>query len=59
MGSSQRAILKLGAKLEGRLRNHGIRPNGSIRDTMLYYTISSEWPAVKKGLETRIEKFAH
>jgi N-acetyltransferase len=55
---SQRAILKLGAKLEGRLRNHGIRPDGSIRDTMLYSIISSEWPAVKKGLEARIEKFA-
>ena len=33
---SQRAILKLGAKFEGRLRNHGIRPDGSIRDSMLY-----------------------
>ena len=55
---SQRAILKLGAKFEGRLRNHGIRPDGSIRDTMLYSIISSEWPAVKKGLEARIESLA-
>jgi hypothetical protein len=25
---------------------------------MLYSIVSSEWPAVKKGLETRIESFA-
>jgi RimJ/RimL family protein N-acetyltransferase len=55
---SQRAIAKLGAKFEGRLRNHGIRPDGSIRDTMLYSIISDEWPGVKKGLEARIEKFS-
>jgi len=55
---SQRAILKLGAKFEGRLRNHGIRPDGSIRDSMLYSIISEEWPGVKKGLEARIESFA-
>jgi N-acetyltransferase len=55
---SQRAISKLGAQFEGRLRNHGIRPDGSIRDTVLYSIIASEWPAVKKGLEARIESFA-
>jgi RimJ/RimL family protein N-acetyltransferase len=54
---SQRAILKLGAKFEGRLRNHGFRQDGSIRDTMLYSIISSEWPTVKKGLEARMESF--
>ena len=56
---SQRAILKLGARFEGRLRNHGIRPDGSVREeAMLYSIISSEWPTVKKGLETRIEDFS-
>lgn len=55
---SQHAILKLGAKFEGKLRNHGIRRDGSVRDMMLYSIISSEWPAVKKGLEARIESFA-
>jgi N-acetyltransferase len=55
---SQRAILKLGAKFEGRLRNHGIRLDGSIRDTMLYSIISEEWPTVKKGLEARIASFS-
>jgi len=55
---SQRAILKLGAKFEGRLRNHGIRLDGSIRDTMLYSIIAEEWPVVKKGLEARIASFS-
>jgi len=55
---SQREILKLGAKFEGRLRNHGIRPDGSIRDTVLYSIISEEWPTIKKGLEARIESYA-
>ena len=55
---SQRAILRIGAKFEGKLRNHGIRPDGSVRDAMLYSIISSEWPTVKKGLEARIESFA-
>jgi N-acetyltransferase len=54
---SQRAILKLGAKFEGKLRNYGFRRDGSIRDTMLYSIISSEWPMVKKGLEARVESF--
>lgn len=55
---SQRAILKLGAKFEGRMRNQGIRQDGSIRDSMLYSIIPSEWPTIKKGLEARIENFA-
>jgi len=54
---SQRAILKLGATFEGRMRNQGIRPDGSIRDSMLYSIIPSEWPTVKKGLEARTESF--
>lgn len=55
---SQRAILKLGANFEGKLRNHGIRPDGSVREVaMLYSIISTEWPMVKKGLETRVENF--
>ncbi len=52
---SQRAILKLGAKFEGRLRNHGILPDGSIRDAMLYSIIASEWPEIRSRLLKRIE----
>ena len=51
---SQRAILKLGAKFEGKLRNHKIRADGSMRDSMVYSVIKSEWPAVQEGLLARI-----
>jgi len=51
---SQNAILKLGAKFEGRLRNHRFRKDGSVRDTMLYSITSYEWPVVKENLLRRI-----
>jgi RimJ/RimL family protein N-acetyltransferase len=49
---SQRAIERLGAVREGVLRNHMIRPDGTIRDSVYYSIIASEWPAVKARLET-------
>lgn len=52
---SQRAILKLGAKFEGKLRNYGIRPDGTVRDAMLYSIIDSEWPEVKSKLLARLQ----
>jgi N-acetyltransferase len=52
---SRRAIERLGAKADGILRNHQIAPNGTLRDTCVYSIIASEWPAVKAGLEWRIE----
>ncbi|MGI0090311.1 MAG: GNAT family N-acetyltransferase [Nitrososphaerales archaeon] len=51
---SQRAILKLGAKFEGRLRNHRIRQDGTFRDSMIYSIIDSEWPKIRSGLLKRI-----
>jgi RimJ/RimL family protein N-acetyltransferase len=52
---SQNAILKLGAKFEGRLRNHRLRLDGSTGDTMMYSITSEEWHAgVKAALESRI-----
>ena len=53
---SQRAITKLGAKFEGTLRSHAIRPDGSIRDTMMYSIISQDWPDVKQGLQKRLDQ---
>lgn len=52
---SQRAILKLGATFEGKLRNHLIRQDGSIRDTLLYSITSSDWPRIKPALQARID----
>jgi len=50
---SQRAIERLGALREGVLRNHMLRPDGTIRDSVYYSIIDSEWPAVKARLEEK------
>jgi len=54
---SQRAILRLGATFEGRLRNYGVMPDGKARDSLLYSIIASEWPDVKSNLVSRIDSF--
>ena len=46
---SRRAIEGLGASLDGILRNHQILKDGSVRDTVVYSVIDSEWPEVKQG----------
>lgn len=48
---SQRAIERLGAIQEGILRNHMVTPDGSIRHSVYYSIIDSEWPTVKARLE--------
>jgi len=53
---SRRAIERLGAKLDGILRSHQIAPNGSLRDTVVYSVIASEWPAVKSHLRWQLAK---
>lgn len=47
---SRRGIERLGAKLDGILRNHVISPNGTYRDTCVYSIIAGEWPTVKEHL---------
>jgi N-acetyltransferase len=54
---SQKAIEKLGATYEGTLRNHAIRRDGTLRDTMMYSIISSDWPKVKTILEKRLTEY--
>lgn len=51
---SRAAIERLGAKLDGLLRNHRIMPDGSLRNTATYSIIAEEWPAVKARLEARL-----
>jgi RimJ/RimL family protein N-acetyltransferase len=55
---SRAAIAKLGAKYEGDLRNHRIRPDGSHRDSSYYSILDSEWPAVKRDLLERLALFS-
>jgi len=47
---SRNAILRLGAKEEGVLRNHMIMPNGRVRDSVIYSIIKSEWAGIKQHL---------
>jgi RimJ/RimL family protein N-acetyltransferase len=51
---SQAAIRKLGARDEGVHRSHRIRPDGTVRDTVWFSIIESEWPRVKVNLENRL-----
>ena len=52
--ASRRAILRLGAKVEGVLRNHVVMPNGRVRDTVVFSILKNEWPGVKQNLEYKL-----
>lgn len=51
---SQRALERLGAKKDGVLRHHGIRKDGSARDTVMYSVLRHEWPDIKRHLEAKL-----
>lgn len=51
---SQKAIERIGAKKEGILRNHMVRKDGTIRNTVMYSVTNEDWPEVKNKLETMI-----
>ncbi|MEM6863624.1 MAG: GNAT family protein [Bacteroidota bacterium] len=53
---SRNAILRLGAKQDGILRNHRIDRMGNIRDTVIFSILKSEWPTVKTALEFKMHK---
>jgi RimJ/RimL family protein N-acetyltransferase len=55
---SRAAIERLGARLDGVLRNHRILADGSLRDTAVYSIIQSEWPAVRRHLDHQQERYA-
>jgi RimJ/RimL family protein N-acetyltransferase len=53
---SREAILRLGAKQDGVLRNHRRMPDGSLRDTVVFSVLDTEWPAVRSGLRHRLDR---
>jgi RimJ/RimL family protein N-acetyltransferase len=55
---SRRGIERLGAKQDGILRSHQIAPNGTLRDTVVYSIIASEWPTVKAHLTYQLNEKA-
>ena len=52
--ASRRGIERLGAKLDGILRNHSIAPNGTLRDTVVYSITAAEWPTVRTHLNYQL-----
>ncbi|MBF4460953.1 MULTISPECIES: GNAT family N-acetyltransferase [unclassified Rathayibacter] len=52
---SRAAILRLGAVFEGVLRRDQRRADGSWRDTAVHSILAEEWPAVREGLDRRID----
>ena len=54
--ASQRAIERLGARKDGVIRGHGLRRDGTIRDTVMYSLRSGEWPEVKAQLLYMLDK---
>lgn len=53
--ASRAAIARLGAKQDGVLRNHQRLADGSYRDTVVFSIIESEWPGVKRHLQSELD----
>ena len=51
---SQRALVRIGAMREGVFRNHMVLRDGTIRHSVYYSILDSEWPLVKRGLEEKL-----
>jgi RimJ/RimL family protein N-acetyltransferase len=51
---SRAAIARLGATQDGILRNHQLWRDGSIRDTVVFSILDSEWPDVRARLRLRL-----
>ena len=52
--TSRNAILRLGAKEEGILRNHMVMADGRVRDSVIYSIINSEWAGIKQHLNFKL-----
>jgi RimJ/RimL family protein N-acetyltransferase len=53
---SQKAIEALGAKKDGVLRHHQARPDGTVRDSVMYSILKEEWADVRRHLELRLTR---
>ena len=53
---SRRAIERLGAQLDGMLRNHQRAGNGTLRDTAVYSITADEWPTVLAHLDFQLNR---
>jgi RimJ/RimL family protein N-acetyltransferase len=53
---SRAGIERLGARLDGVLRQHQLARNGTLRDTCVYSIVDGEWPTVKAHLSFQLER---
>ena len=53
---SRSALLRIGAREEGVLRNHMVTWSGRLRHSVYFSIIESEWPRVKSQLEEKLHK---
>ncbi len=54
--ASQRAIEALGANKDGIIRHRRRRRDGTIRDDVVYSILATEWPDIKRHLESRLKQ---
>ncbi|MGC2235070.1 MAG: GNAT family protein [Pyrinomonadaceae bacterium] len=54
---SRNAMLRIGAKEEGTLRNHMITESGRFRDSVFFSIIESEWQTVKENLTAKLRSY--
>jgi len=54
--ASQKAIAALGAHKDGVIRHHQARRDGTVRDSVMYSILSTEWPDVKQHLALRLAR---
>lgn len=54
--ASQRAIEALGARLDGVIRHHRRRRDGTVRDTVIYSILGAEWSDVRRHLTLRLAR---
>jgi RimJ/RimL family protein N-acetyltransferase len=53
---SRSGIERLGAKLDGILRQHMIGADGTLRDTCVYSILDREWPTVRAHLSYQLSR---
>lgn len=53
---SQKAIEGIGAKRDGVIRHHQARRDGTVRDSVMFSILKSEWRDVRRHLELRLAR---
>ena len=53
---SRNAILRLGARFDGILRAQRPASDGGIRDTAAFSILESEWPMIRRQLQSRLDQ---